>query len=66
MRVIGPWRTARIGRDIHVVPINDTHNHKKNRCCHCQPRFQDENEDPAIESDDMPLVVIHQAYDGRE
>jgi hypothetical protein len=60
------WYIIRVKRDVHCVPRNDLKTHTKGRRCRCGPRFQDEWDDPAIESDNMPLVVIHTAYDERE
>lgn len=38
---------------IHVIPLNDTHDHQQSERCHCEPRIEDG-------------VVIHNAFDGRE
>ena len=60
--------TATVGQksgltDIHVLPIGDLMDHVESRSCWCYPRHEDENGRP---TDVGPMIVIHNALDGRE
>lgn len=45
------------GRDVHVLPLNDTVAHTELRQCWCQPRVDDEN---------GTALVVHHSADCRE
>ena len=42
---------------INVIPINDREEHEENSTCHCNP---------TIEFRDGDMIIIHNAFDGRE
>lgn len=53
--------------DIHVCPENDWRKHQtESRECWCNPRLEDENGDPQYVGDNVPVIVIHNALDGRQ
>lgn len=41
----------------HILPVNDLKEHEEETDCHCEP---------TVEWHEGGLVVIHNAYDGRE
>ena len=41
----------------HVIPDNDLHPHEESTTCKCEPRVEHVNGN---------MVIIHNAYDGRE
>ena len=41
----------------HIIPINDLHPHSEDDKCECKPK---------VEVVDGGVLVIHNAYDGRE
>ncbi len=43
--------------DLHVIPLDDLLPHDDGTECHCKPR---------IEVHGAKLIIIHNAYDGRE
>ena len=42
---------------MHILPIDDLEEHYKAFNCHCKPKLKEENE---------TIIVIHNAFDGRE
>jgi len=52
--------------DIHVIPLRDTVEHHQVRGCWCYPQLQDENGYPQYIGDRIPVIVVHNALDGRE
>jgi hypothetical protein len=42
---------------IHILPNNDLKPHEESTTCECEPR---------IITDQPELIVVHNAYDGRE
>lgn len=52
--------------DEHVIPENDLRIHKHVRDCWCNPQLQDENGYAQWIGDEVAMVVIHKALDGRE
>lgn len=61
-----PWgMKVLLNGDAHVVPIRDSRTHKKSRKCWCEPRLENEYDDPTYEENPDAIVVIHDAADGR-
>ncbi|MCK4500888.1 hypothetical protein KAU11_10335 [Candidatus Babeliales bacterium] len=42
---------------IHIMPVNDIRPHTEKMTCNCKPK---------VESRNKTMLVIHNAYDGRE
>lgn len=42
---------------INVIPVNDSEKHEENSTCHCNP---------TVEFHDGEMIIIHNAFDGRE
>lgn len=44
---------------IHILPINDIKEHTEDTTCACNPEVK-------IEEESGSIIVIHNAFDGRE
>jgi hypothetical protein len=42
---------------LHILPLNDLHEHEESSTCHCDPEIIEENGE---------IIIVHNSFDGRE
>jgi len=57
LEIVNEYLNRKVGNSIHVLPGNDTGEHTEDFNCKCNPHLGFENE---------TVIVIHNAFDGRE
>lgn len=62
----GKWAVYKVRMDQHIVPVKDLKSHRKYRDCWCRPKLTSADGESARTNHAGPVVVVHNALDGRE